>query len=100
MRTKGTELQRNNFALLQTRRGVEVKCLYHPDCRTFGSPYCQLASREIFSTCPLPATLTSTTVTPSRVSEHNRFKAYGYIQPSIHCSVFVGLRRCKDARGE
>lgn len=64
---KGTS--KNNFALPQTRRGVEVKCLYHPACRTFGSPYCQLTSREIFSTCPPPATLTSTTVTPSRVSE-------------------------------
>lgn len=69
VRMKGKELQRNNFALPETRRGVEVKCLYHPACRTFGSPYCQLASQEIFSTCPPPATLTSTTVTPSRVSE-------------------------------
>lgn len=69
VRTKGKKLQRNNFALPEAPRGVEVECLYHPACRTFGSPYCRLASREIFSTCPLPATLTSTTVTPSRVSE-------------------------------
>ncbi|XDV18881.1 hypothetical protein PO909_024479, partial [Leuciscus waleckii] len=61
-----SDMDDNMFTRSDTQPGVEVKCLYHPACRTFGSPYCQLTSREIFSTCPPPATLTSTTVTPSR----------------------------------